>query len=113
MVLDGTWYALAAREVPADPVGRLDVSVLQEQLLGPILGIDDPRRSTRIDFVGGIHGSDRVAERATERGGVGFVLFPTSLDELFAVADAGEVMPPKSTWFEPKLREGVVVRGLS
>jgi len=112
MWLDGTWYSLLPKEVPDDPVGRLDVSVLQEQLLGPLLGIDDPRRSERITFVGGIHGSQRVQEEAAAHGGVGFVLYPTALDELFAVADAGEVMPPKSTWFEPKLREGVVVREL-
>jgi len=112
MCLGGTWYALTPRSVPTDPVGRLDASVLQEQLLGPILGIDDPRRSKRIDFVGGIHGSGRVEELGAAREGVGFVLYPTSLDELFAVADAGEVMPPKSTWFEPKLREGVAVREL-
>jgi len=112
MVLDGHWYRLVPKQVPSDPVGRLDASVLQEQLLKPLLGIDDPRRSKRITFVGGIHGPDRVAALADKHGGVGFHLFPTGLDQLFDVADAGEVMPPKSTWFEPKLRGGVAVQKL-
>lgn len=113
MFLDGTWYRLLPKTVPDDPVGRLDASVLQDQLLQPLLGIDDPRRSKRITFVGGIHGPDRVAELTTQHQGVGFHLFPTGLEQLFDVADAGEVMPPKSTWFEPKLRGGVTVRKLS
>ncbi len=121
MFLQGRWYALAPRadvvQVDAnDPVATLDVALLQDHLLGPILGIDDPRRSTRITFVGGIHGPDGLVDGVQAIGAdadgpaVAFHLFPTSLDELFAVADAGEVMPPKSTWFEPKLREGVAVR---
>ncbi len=112
MVLDGRWYRLVPKHVPSDPVGRLDASVLQEQLLKPLLAIEDPRRSKRITFVGGIHGPARVEALTAKHGGVGFHLFPTGLDQLFDVADAGEVMPPKSTWFEPKLRGGVAVRKL-
>jgi uncharacterized protein (DUF1015 family) len=95
----------------SDPVRGLDVSLLQDHLLGPILGISDPRRSTRVTFVGGIRGLEAL-ERAAGPAGVAFHRHPTSLDELFAVAAAGCVMPPKSTWFEPKLREGVVTRML-
>lgn len=114
MYLGGRWSTLEVRpEVrPSDPVGALDVSVLQDQVLGPILGIDDPRRSERITFVGGIRGTAPLARAVDDGAGVAFHLFPTSLDELFAVADAGAMMPPKSTWFEPKLREGVAVRRL-
>lgn len=113
MYLDGSWSTLRpSTALPADPVARLDVSVLQDRLLGPILGIDDPRRSTRITFVGGIRGIEALEASARRHRGVAFSLHPTSLRELFDVADAGEVMPPKSTWFEPKLREGVVSRWL-
>jgi uncharacterized protein (DUF1015 family) len=113
MYLDGAWHSLTPREhlLSSDPVRGLDVSLLQDHLLGPILGIDDPRRSERIEFAGGIRGTDYLSEAVEGgRAAVAFSLFPTGLDQLFAVADAGEVMPPKSTWFEPKLREGVVVR---
>jgi len=112
MVLEGRWYRLVPKHVPSDPVGRLDASVLQEQLLKPLLGIEDPRRSSRISFVGGIRGPEHVAKLTAKHSGVGFHLFPTGLEQLFDVADAGEVMPPKSTWFEPKLRGGVAVRKL-
>jgi uncharacterized protein (DUF1015 family) len=114
MYLDGRWSTLIARpQVRSDdPVAGLDVSILQDHALGPILGIDDPRRSQRITFVGGIRGTTALTDPVDLEGGVAFRLFPTSLDELFAVADAGQVMPPKSTWFEPKLREGVVARTL-
>lgn len=114
MYIGGRWATLVARpEIRSDdPVAGLDVSLLQDHLLGPILGIDDPRRSERITFVGGIRGTLPLTEAVDHGAGVAFHLFPTSLDELFAVADAGEVMPPKSTWFEPKLREGVAVRRL-
>jgi len=113
MYLSGTWHRLTPKAVPDDVVGRLDVAVLQNEVLQPLLGIDDPRRSSRITFVGGIHGPDRVAALTDAReGAVGFVMYPTGLEQLFDVADAGQVMPPKSTWFEPKLREGVVVRKL-
>jgi uncharacterized protein (DUF1015 family) len=112
MYLAGQWYRLRIRDelVPADdPVGRLDVSLLANHLIGPILGITDPRRDKRIDFVGGIRGLGEL-QRRVDNGemAVAFSLFPTSLDQLMAVADAGEVMPPKSTWFEPKLADGMV-----
>ena len=115
--LGGRWYRLAAKEgsYPAeDPVRRLDVAILQENLLAPILAIGDPRADERIDFVGGIRGMEELI-RLVDSGdfAVAFALFPTSIDDLFAVADAGEVMPPKSTWFEPKLRSGLIVRPLS
>ena len=117
MYMDGTWYELQAPpgmlSVP-DPVERLDVSILQRELLGPVLGIDDPRTSKRIDFVGGIRGLGEL-ERRVNSGemAVAFALHPTSIEELLAIADAGKIMPPKSTWFEPKLRDGVVVHLLS
>ncbi len=95
---------------PADPVECLDISILQKQLLEPVLGIGDPRTSKRIDFVGGIRGLEEL-ERRVDSGemAAAFSLFPTSIEELLAVADAGRIMPPKSTWFEPKLRDGVVI----
>ncbi|WP_257311323.1 DUF1015 domain-containing protein [Geothrix fuzhouensis] len=113
MYLGGTWYELKAKPgtYPAsDPVRGLDVSILQENLLDPILGIDDPRTNTRIDFVGGIRGMDELERRVKEGYAVAFSVYPTSLTQLMSVADAGEVMPPKSTWFEPKLRSGLLVR---
>ena len=113
MYLGGTWYELKARpsSFPAsDPVRGLDVSILQENLLAPILGIQDPRTDTRIDFVGGIRGMDELERRVKEGYAVAFSVYPTSLTQLMSVADAGEVMPPKSTWFEPKLRSGLLVR---
>jgi uncharacterized protein (DUF1015 family) len=111
LYLGGRWYRLTVRPelVPAqDPVRRLDVSVLTEQILGPILNIADLRRDTRIDFVGGIRGLSEL-ERRVDSGemAAAFALYPTPLAELMAVADAGEVMPPKSTWFEPKLADGL------
>lgn len=113
MYLDGEWVGLEPREgvVPAnDPVGRLDVAVLQDRVLGPLLGIEDPRRDKRVRFVGGIRGAAALSSAVDDTGGgVAFHLFPTGLDQLFDVADAGKLMPPKSTWFEPKLRGGVVV----
>jgi uncharacterized protein (DUF1015 family) len=114
LFLDGRWWVLRPTERirSADPVKGLDVSVLQDHLLGPILKIDDPRRSERISFVGGIRGTGYLEDQVKKGAAVAFSLHPTSLDELFAVADAGQVMPPKSTWFEPKLREGVAIRGL-
>jgi uncharacterized protein (DUF1015 family) len=116
MYLDGVWYRLAAKPegIPAeDPVNSLDVAVLQNNLLAPVLGIGDPRSDERIDFVGGIRGLTEL-ERRVDSGdwAVAFALHPTSIDQLFAVADAGLVMPPKSTWFEPKLRSGLIVRPL-
>jgi len=113
MYLGGVWYSLKAKpgSYPAeDPVRRLDVSILQDNLLGPILGIQDPRTDTRIDFVGGIRGMDELEKRVKEGWAVAFSMFPTSLEQLMSVADAGQIMPPKSTWFEPKLRSGLLVR---
>jgi uncharacterized protein (DUF1015 family) len=116
MYLQGKWYALTPVNSPsasADPVSRLDVAYLQEHLLEPVLGIDDPRTNDRIAFVGGIRGSEALAQMVdTAGGGVAFALFPTSVSELLAVADAGRVMPPKSTWFEPKLASGLIIHPL-
>jgi uncharacterized protein (DUF1015 family) len=115
MFLGNRWLVLCPRAGvvnEADPVARLDVSVLQDHVLGPILGIDDPRRSSRIDFVGGIRGPEALVKAVQNGAAVAFHCYPTGMDQLFDVADAGQVMPPKSTWFEPKLREGVVVRAL-
>lgn len=112
MYLGGRWYALAPREpVPAgDPIRSLDVSILQERLLDPLLGIRDPRTDKRIDFVGGIRGTGELERRvASGAFAVAFSMFPTTVAELMAIADAGETMPPKSTWFEPKLRSGLFV----
>lgn len=123
MYLQGKWYGLGV--LPEfesdDPVAGLDVSILQERVLGPILGIEDPRRDPRVEFVGGIRGLHALEHRVmladqaaredgtlAERGpAVAFAMHPTSMDELLAVADAGRLMPPKSTWFEPKLRSGL------
>jgi uncharacterized protein (DUF1015 family) len=112
LYLKGQWYRLAIRPelIPVtDPVARLDVSLLSDHLLGPVLGIADLRRDKRIDFVGGIRGLAEL-ERRVDSGemSVAFSLFPTGMEDLMAVADAGEVMPPKSTWFEPKLADGLV-----
>jgi len=93
----------------ADPVSRLDVSILQNRLLAPVLGVDDPRTSKRIDFVGGIRGTGELARRVDARGGVAFSLFPVTVTQLMEIADAGQIMPPKSTWFEPKLRSGLFI----
>jgi uncharacterized protein (DUF1015 family) len=110
MYLAGKWYGLRCPVDPkADPVGRLDVSVLQDKLLAPVLGIDDVRTSKRIDFVGGIRGTGELVRRVDADGGVAFSLFPVTLDQLMDIADAGQIMPPKSTWFEPKLRSGLFI----
>ncbi len=93
-----------------DPVASLDVSILQDRLLGPVLSIEDPRTDERIDFVGGIRGLEELEKRCREGWVVAFTLYPTTVEQLMAVADAGMVMPPKSTWFEPKLRSGLIVR---
>jgi uncharacterized protein (DUF1015 family) len=113
MCLEGKWYSLETRpgSYPADdPIKRLDVSILQDNLLAPVLGILDPRSDRRIDFVGGIRGMDELERRVNGGFAVAFALYPTSLGQLMDVADASEVMPPKSTWFEPKLRSGLLVR---
>jgi uncharacterized protein (DUF1015 family) len=113
MYLTGQWFELNPRKgvVPADdPVGCLDVAVLQDRILGPLLGIENPRTDQRIAFVGGIRGHKALSKRV-ERGDamVAFQMYPTGMDQLFSVADADRLMPPKSTWFEPKLRGGVVL----
>ena len=112
MYLDGRWFNVEFKPevIPSkDPVRSLDVSVLSEQVLGPILGIADLRRDTRIDFVGGIRGLAEL-ERRVNNGemAIAFAMYPTQMTQLMSVADAGEVMPPKSTWFEPKLADGLV-----
>ena len=112
MYLGGRWYRLTIDPtlIPAaDPVARLDVSLLSDHLLGPVLGIADLRRDKRIDFVGGIRGL-RELERRVDSGemAVAFALHATPMGDLMAVADSGQVMPPKSTWFEPKLADGLV-----
>ena len=111
MYLDGKWYGLKVREEtrPKDPVEGLDVAVLQNQLLAPVLGIQDPKTDDRIDFVGGIRGLAELEKRAQTDCKVAFAMYATSIDELFDVADAGLLMPPKSTWFEPKLRSGLFI----
>lgn len=111
MYLDGRWHRLRvpARDIPADPVASLDVSLLQDQVLEPLLGIHDPRTDARIDFVGGMRGLAELEQRVDSgEMAVAFSMYPTSMPALMAVADAGQVMPPKSTWFEPKLADGLV-----
>ena len=115
MYLDGAWHELVAREgsFPADdPVGSLDCSILQENLLSPILGIGDPRTASGIDFIGGIRGTDELERRCSLDMKVSFALYPVTVGQLIAISDAGAIMPPKSTWFEPKLRSGMVTRSL-
>ena len=112
MYLDGAWYQLLADEEllgVTDAVDSLDVSLLQDYLLQPVLGIADARTDDRIDFVGGIRGLEELVRRAEGDMKVSFAMYPTSIGELFAVADAGRLMPPKSTWFEPKLRSGLLI----
>lgn len=114
MFVSGKWFDLAW-EVPesADVVSSLDVSVLQDRFLAPVLGIDDPRTSPRISFMGGIRGLDELAERVTSgRDSIAFSMYPVTVDEMMAIADADAIMPPKSTWFEPKLRSGLFVHSL-
>ncbi|MEM7468533.1 MAG: DUF1015 family protein [Pseudomonadota bacterium] len=113
MYLDEKWYRLSAYidQVDVnDPVRSLDVCYLQDFVLGPLLGIDDPRQDPRIDYVPGAFGIAELKNRVDEDWGVAFACFPTSIDELMKIADAGEVMPPKSTWFDPKVRSGLLVR---
>lgn len=111
MFLNGTWYCLTAHEdiTSTDAVKGLDVSILQDYLLNPILGIEDPKTDKRIDFVGGIRGLKELERRVNKDMKVAFSMYPTSIYELFGVADADLLMPPKSTWFEPKLRSGLFV----
>ncbi|MEP6574619.1 MAG: DUF1015 family protein [Gemmatimonadota bacterium] len=114
--LDGRWYRLTLDPSfidPSDVVGSLDVSLLHDRILGPILGVGDPRTDSRIDFVGGIRGT-RELERRVDSGemAMAIAMYPTTLEQLMAVSDAGQIMPPKSTWFEPKLRSGLFVHTL-
>ncbi len=113
MYLDGEWYRLKAKPGtfdPNDPVDQLDVSILMNNLLAPVLGIGDPRKDKRIDFVGGIRGLEELKRRVDSgEMQVAFALYPTSIEDLMAIADAGKIMPPKSTWFEPKLRSGLII----
>lgn len=111
MYLHGHWYELEEKEeyIQKDPVNGLDVAYLQRELLTPVLGIGDPRTDSRIDFVGGIRGIAELKRRADSDMEAAFAMYPTSIRELFAVADAGLLMPPKSTWFEPKLRSGLFI----
>ncbi|MBQ8590352.1 MAG: DUF1015 domain-containing protein [Firmicutes bacterium] len=115
MYLDKQWYLLTAKPeiLSDDPVQGLDVSVLQDNLLAPILGIGDPRTDSRIDFIGGIRGVGELERRVAEDMTVAFSMYATSIQELLDVADAGLLMPPKSTWFEPKLRSGIFIHRLS
>jgi len=112
LYVDGRWYVLVLKTPPgadADPVQRLDVSLLTDHILGPILGIGDPRTDDRIDFVGGARGLSGLAQRVDSgEWACAFSMYPTSLNDLMAVADADKIMPPKSTWFEPKLADGLL-----
>lgn len=115
MYLAGKWYGctIPEQEIPDHPVQGLDVSVLQERLLSPVLGIQDPKTDNRIDFVGGIRGLEELERRCKTDCAVAFAMYPTSIQELFDVADAELLMPPKSTWFEPKLRSGIFIHALN
>jgi uncharacterized protein (DUF1015 family) len=117
MYLEGKWYSLTAREGTFndnDPIGVLDVTILTNQILSPILDIQDLRRSKRIDFVGGIRGLGELKKRVDSGDmKVAFALYPVSMDQLITIADSGNIMPPKTTWFEPKLRSGLVIHLLS
>ena len=114
MYLGNCWYELTAKEeiLSTDAVAGLDVSILQDHLLQPILGINDPKTDKRIDFVGGIRGLKELERRVASDMKVAFSMYPTSIEELFRVADDHRLMPPKSTWFEPKLRSGLFLHGL-
>jgi uncharacterized protein (DUF1015 family) len=109
--LDGAWYGLAWQPAAdADPISQLDVTGLQDRLLAPILGIDDPRTSKRIDFIGGIRGPAELVKAVDSgKSAVAFSMYPTTVEQLMAIADANQIMPPKSTWFEPKLRSGLFI----
>lgn len=116
MYLDGQWYGLQLAPdatLPASTVSALDVSVLQDRLLDPILGIKDVRTDKRIDFIGGLRGTQELERLVNEgKAAVAFSLYPTTVDELLLVSDANEIMPPKSTWFEPKLRDGLLIHSI-
>ena len=112
LYIDGNWYKLVAKEgtYTNDPIGILDVSILQNNVLTKHLDIDDPRTNDRVDFVGGIRGLGALEKRVDSGDmAAAFACYPVSIQQLFDIADSGEVMPPKSTWFEPKIRDGLVV----
>lgn len=116
MFYDGKWYKLSAKSGTFDendPVARLDVSILQNNLLAPVLGIQNPKTDDRIDFIGGIRGLDELERRACSDMKIAFAMYPTTVDDLMSIADAGQIMPPKSTWFEPKLLSGLFIHHLS
>lgn len=115
MFIDDLWYPLTIKEAykSDDPVEGLDVSILQKYVMDELLGIKDPRTDKRIDFIGGIRGLDELEKRVKTDCKVAFAMYPTSIQELFSVADAGLLMPPKSTWFEPKLRSGFFIHDIS
>ncbi|MBQ6380077.1 MAG: DUF1015 domain-containing protein [Clostridia bacterium] len=116
LYLAGKWYKMELKSGLCDegnPLARLDVAVLQNEVLSPILGIGDPRADKRIDFVGGIRGLEELEKRCREDMCLAFAMYPTGIEDLMAIADAGEVMPPKSTWFEPKLFSGLFIHQLS
>ena len=116
LYVDGEWFHLKAYPdiyAKKDSVGQLDVSILQDKVLGPVLGIEDPRTDERICFMGGNHRLKDLAVVADETGGAAFAMYPTSMEELMNIADEGKLMPPKSTWFEPKLRSGLFIHKLS
>lgn len=116
LYVDGEWFHLKAYPdiyAKKDSVGQLDVSILQDKVLGPVLGIEDPRTDERICFMGGNHRLKDLAAVADETGGAAFAMYPTSMEELMNIADEGKLMPPKSTWFEPKLRSGFFIHKLS
>jgi len=116
MYLEGKWYSLTAKDGTYndnDPIGVLDVTILSNQVLDPVLGIEDLRRSKRIDFVGGIRGLEELSKRVeSDEMKVAFALYPVSMKQLIDIADSGNIMPPKTTWFEPKLRSGLVIHSL-
>ncbi|MDR1291831.1 MAG: DUF1015 family protein [Clostridiales Family XIII bacterium] len=115
LYVDGRWYALAAKPGTwddADPVSRLDVSILQNNVLAPLLGIEDPRSDDRVDFVGGIRGLEGLEKRTRTDMKAAFAMFPPTMDDLMDVADGGLIMPPKSTWFEPKPRSGLLIHSI-
>jgi uncharacterized protein (DUF1015 family) len=116
MYLDGKWYSLTAKKETYDdndPIGVLDVTILTNEILAPVLDIQDLRRSKRIDFIGGIRGLKELKKRVDSGDmRVAFALYPVSMEQLITIADSGNIMPPKTTWFEPKLRSGLVIHKL-
>ena len=115
MYLDNKWYKLTARDGSFnsdDTVDSLDVSILQNNILEPILGIKDPRTDERIDFIGGVRGIEELEKRVNEGMALAFALYPSTIEDLIKISDEDKIMPPKSTWFEPKLRSGLFIHDL-